>query len=403
MISNAGHRFVVLCAALASVMACQLTDTGGEVRQPSIGGIKDLVSLDLTADGDRVHALLAARTTAPDLSFISYAFSTDNGETWSTPVALTRSGDPAAIAGHGNDVQLAVHEQNLVAVWQAAGPVPGTGPMVVAFSRDRGTTWQRGANPAVGDLTNSQSYMDLTADDTGQFHLVWLDDRDENGNSQGLRYARSSDQGETWHPETTLDHSACTCCWNRVAAISGRGLVVLYRDQEPHDMRLNHSGDGGVSWQAMAPVGDFGWQFSGCPHCGGALAVSGRGDGALLHSIVWTGKPEAAGLYFLSSSNHGKSWSPPRAIGNTRSRRADIAARDDEIAAVFTDSAAQFGAVSFIRSEDAGRTWSSPKVLTRIADGSGQPRILATPDGFHAFWTEKSADGRDVLATAHLN
>jgi hypothetical protein len=180
-------------------------------------------------------------------------------------------------------------------------------------------------------------------------------------------------------------------------------VVVLYRDQEPHDMRLSHSGNAGQSWQPLAGVGHFNWQFSGCPHCGGALTVAVHGDWPTLHSLVWTGKPDVAGLYFLSSSDQGKSWSPPQAIGTSRSRRADIAASDDELAAVFADTSPQTSAISLIRSVNGGKTWSSPKLLTRLAAASGQPRILATPSGFQAFWTEKDAAGRDVLATAHLN
>ncbi|MGY6217435.1 sialidase family protein [Methylolobus aquaticus] len=405
MITNAAHRGIVLSGALVAAVACQMGDNEhlGEVRRPSIGGIDDIASMDVTADGDRLHALLSATMPQHTTAAVVYTSSNDHGATWSTPVPLGQRGDPAPIAGHGNEVQIAADGPNLVAVWQGAGAVPGTGPMIVAFSRDGGTSWSRGANPATGDLTNNQSYMDLTADDDGLFHLVWLDDRDENGNSQGLRYARSLDQGETWHAETTLDATACTCCWNRVAALPGDGIVVLYRDQEPHDMRLSRSEDGGTSWQPMSAVGDFGWHFSGCPHCGGALAIASQGDRATLHSIVWTGRTDAAGLYYLSSADLGHSWSSPRAIGTSRSRRADLAAASGELAAVFADVAAQAAAVSFIRSGDAGRTWSQPRLLTQTAETSGQPRVLATTDGFQAFWTEKDSAGRDILATAHLN
>jgi hypothetical protein len=392
--------------ALAIVVACQVSEEQGAAAtllHPLIGGVEDVRSLDVTTSAEQTHALLSGPAGADGKVSVVYTTSLDRGATWHPPVRLSRDDDPPVIAGHGNDVQLAAEGRHLVAVWQVQGNLPGTGPMVVSFSRDGGVTWLRGGNPATGDLSNNQSYMELTSDHAGHFHLVWLDDRNENGNAQGLRYARSSDQGETWQMEATLDESACTCCWNRIAAVPGQGVVVLYRDQDPHDMRLSRSENAGRSWQSMPAVGDFDWRFAGCPHCGGALTVSASSEQPTLHSLVWTGKPEVSGLYYLRSLNQGQTWSTPYPIGTDRSRRADIAAADQELAAVFADATAKASSISLIRSADGGRTWSEPKVLTNSAAADGQPRILRTVDGFQAFWTERDPAGRDVFATALLN
>ena len=405
MIGNAAHRWAVLCGAVATAIACQVADKASlhGVRRAAIGSIANIASLDLAIDGERLHALLAARLATQLKPSVMYAYSDDDGATWSTPLTLSLNDEPAPISAHGNEVQLAVQGLDLVAVWQATGDVPGAGPMVVAYSRDGGATWRRGANPASGDITNNQSFMDLTVDTAGQFHLVWLDDREEVGNSEGLRYARSVDRGETWLAETTLDASTCTCCWNKLTAIPGAGLAVLYRDHIPHDMRLARSDDGGGRWQTLSAVGDFGWEFAGCPHCGGALAVGAEDGHPLLHSIVWTGKADIAGWYFLRSSDGGASWSKPFPLGNPRSRRADLAASRRELAAIFADTAADRAALSLVRSDDAGRTWSDPVRLTDTADAARQPRVLATTRGFRAFWTEKDTHGRDLLNTLSLN
>ena len=117
--------------------------------------------------------------------------------------------------------------------FRRGGELPDTGPMSVVYSSDGGKTWGRGENPAVGDGMKNQSYLDLAADPAGNFHAVWLDDREENGNTQGLRYACSSDGGRHWSADITLDPAVCTCCWNRIAVLPEGNLAVLYRDENP--------------------------------------------------------------------------------------------------------------------------------------------------------------------------
>jgi hypothetical protein len=316
---------------------------------------------------------------------------------------LNQPGEAPVISKRGNDVQLAVNGRNIAAVWQQQGELPGSGPLAIAYSLDGGGHWMRGSNPAPGDLLKNQSYMDIAADRQGRLHLVWLDDREEHGNTQGLRYARSDDHGRHWRQDATIDGVVCTCCWTRLAVLPDQTVSVLYRDHSPHDMKLVQHAPGTGVWQRTGAVGAFDWQFTGCPHCGGGLAGSGQAKRQMLYGVVWTGKENAAGLYFLASQDRGQTWSEPMRLADGHSREADIAVSRADVAVVFRHDTPGGRAIEFRVSRDEGRTWSAARTLSAQDAEADHPRMVATRSGLRAFWTEARPDGGKVWAMKALD
>ncbi|WP_228720048.1 sialidase family protein [Methylococcus geothermalis] len=369
---------------------------------PVIDGLNEIQGLDVAVDGRSIHALLVGKPADGGRSRVVHVHSEDGGQTWTPPNVLNRPDDPPVIARRGNDARLAVKGKDIVAAWQTQGELPGTGPMSIVSSRDGGNTWTRGDNPATGDSLKNQAYLSLVADPQGEFHLVWLDDREETGDTQGLRYASSKDGGLHWGPEATLDPAVCTCCWSRLEVLPDGTLSVLYRDADPRDMKLVLRPGQTGGWRPAGPVGAFGWHFTGCPHCGGGLAGSKARNGrAMLHSVVWTGKEDSAGLFYLKSADAGRNWSAPRKVGDGHSRDGDIAALDrGTLAIAFTRDTPAGTSVQLTQSGDEGGHWTDPAPLTGEAAKAQHPRILATPFGFRVFWTETRPGGRKTWAMA---
>ena len=366
-------------------------------------GLTDVHGMDVYADESTVHAVLVGKQKESDQLRVAYLFSHDYGGTWTKPVIINRKQDGAVVARRGNDAQIAAAGRHIVVAFNHSVELPNAGPMLIAYSPNGGSSWQRGENPAIGDITNNQSYLDLLADKAGNFHLIWLDDREENGSTQGLRYARSTDGGLHWKGDVTLDPKTCTCCWNRLAVLPDQSIAVLYRGDEPHDMRLVRISTDGKSWRNLAPVGAFDWRFTGCPHCGGGIA-SAPGTRGPLHSVVWSGKENATGLFYLASDDLGGHWSAPLRIGDGRSRESDIAVlRDGLIGVVFVDPASDGGGLQFISSADHGKSWSLPKRINAGGSVADHPRIVATSAGFRVFWTEKAPTGGKVWAMYFVN
>ena len=312
---------------------------------------------------------------------IRYLSSDDGGEHWSSAVDVATNTQPLAV--RGNDVQIAVAGDNLVAVWQVKGELPSMGAMVSYYSHDAGKTWHQGTNPAV-DNNGDQAHIDVIADKQGIFHAVWLADPEENG-YQSLRYARSLDGGEHWQASQKLDDSTCSCCWNTLAVSPNGELNILYRDMKLRDMALMQSANNGETWQRTSTVGKFNWQFDGCPHIGGGLAIA---EDHTLYSTVWTGVEGKAGLYTLHSGDNGKTWTAPQSLGGLASH-SDIAVNNQQVIAIWDEREPDGANIFSAQSQNGGVSWSAPKRLSATGIMATHPRLVATQSGFLALWTEK--------------
>jgi Neuraminidase (sialidase) len=269
--------------------------------------------------------------------------------------------------------------------------------MAVALSSDGGKTWKPGGNPADDGQTGGHAFIDILADRQGVFHLVWLDTR---GPGKGLRYSRSTDGGATWSANVTLDPATCECCWNTLALGPGGQLAVLYRQRSPRDMALITSNDGGSTWGRPATVGEFNWAIDACPHVGGGLAY-------LSHSLcaaVWTAKDASThGAYVLNSPDGGRTWSQPEHLGDSGSWHADLASDGAaEVWAVWDAYLDGGQAVFAARSGDGGKNWSSPQRLSEVGASATHPRVVWTPAGFRAFWTQHQEGGDSIWTMRKL-
>jgi len=369
------------------------------IYSTSTFNLYEIASFDIYVEEQNIHLLVSGKANANDKkNVIDYAYSRDGGHHWHNKNSLI-SHLPEAMAKRGNDIQLAANGDYLVAMWQTRGEFPSMGPMVSAYSTDRGITWNQGTNPAQAN-DRAQAHIDLIADEQGKFHAVWLEDPQENG-YQSLRYAQSIDHGKHWSKPITLDDSTCSCCWNTLTLSPNNHVNVLYRDMTPRDMSLMQSIDAGLTWKKISTVGDFQWKFEGCPHIGGGLTSVGTDKNFQLHSVVWTGAEEKSGLYYLASKNGGQSWSPPRKLGDMATN-GDVAAyisKDTHhVSTIWNEIEDDGMSILLSQSIDEGVTWSAPKRLSEASNSPTQPKIIATQHGFLAIWTENNSSGKSVLA-----
>lgn len=397
-------RFLAAAIGLG-LLACQRESTPPTPLQehrldlmPPPAVLKPLVSFDFYADASRLHLLVALQDKTEQKASLLYLRSENGGEVWQAPRELTGVTLPTLESKIGNDLQLAARDQQLLAVWQVSGEIPGMGPLVGAASSDGGEHWQASAQPLPAEI--DQSHADLAADSQGRFHLVWLDDREENG-YQALRYANTDDNGQHWQSASTLDDSTCSCCWNRLYIDQQDRLHVLYRDGNPRDMALISSKDRGQSWQKAAAMSDFNWAFDGCPHNGGG--VSGVAD--TLAVTQWTGADPRTGLYFVYSADAGKNWTAPLALNSPDGKafHSDVVALDQQrIVAIWDARGAEGSTVLFAESFDQGQHWQAPRKLSTEGVSASFPRLVRTPQGALAAWIEQAPGGSKQLKASLL-
>ncbi len=348
---------------------------------PSLG-LEEVTSFDVAINNGLIHLLVAGKTSGKNSPVVvRYLSSEDGGDNWIAAVDVSNKTKP--IATRGNDVQIAAAKNNLVAIWQSTGDLENSGPMMNRYSHDGGKTWFTGKNPAQ-DNSGDQSHIDVISDKNGVFHAIWLADPEENG-FQSLRYARSINAGVNWQASLKLDESTCSCCWNTLAISPAGELNVLYRDMKPRDMALMQSSDQGSTWRQASIVGDFKWQFDGCPHIGGGIAIH---DNNTIYSSVWTGIEGKAGLYFLRSTDNGKTWSNPQPLGGLASH-SDIAVNNQNVAAIWDEREPDGSSIFFKHSNIGTISWSTPVRLSPVGAMASHPRIVSNLDGYLVLWTEK--------------
>ncbi len=373
---------------------------GKQRAKEPLGEVPGVRSLEVCADGPRIHLLLGELHSPESPPILTHRLSTDGGASWSDPVHVNRDTPKPHGLHRGTDARIAAHGNHLVAAWTSAGDDAwGSGPLSVVTSPDCGKTWVPSPNPADDGRTDGHNFLALGADSSGRFHLAWLDKRD---GDRGLRYALSRDGGVRWEPNQTAAPKTCECCWNSLAPLRDGGVAILFRARNPRDMQVVVSKEQGQAWDTPVPVGDFKWDFPACPHVGGALVSRSTGTGEELHAAVWTGAPGASGLYHLRSSDSGRSWSPPHKMNVPLAWHPALAVdARGRIAAVWDTMAATAPETWATLSEDGGLHWSNPIRLSAPDIPAAHPRIVPAGSGFRVFWTEErplqTAEWRSLL------
>lgn len=380
-------------AAVTGMMMAGMTVDAAETPKKKMGAHAHVAgdgvtSIDVFAERGRT----VRQKGADKPPILEYQRSEDGGGQWSEPQPIASDDLPPPVGAHrGMDVQLAAAGKHVVAAWTiySADTRFGRGKIATAVSADGGKTWRAGPNPADDGSDGDHAFLDLAADQRGAFHAVWLDSR---SGKKGLIYTNSSDGGATWSRNVILDHQSCECCWNTVTTV-GDKVLVLYRDQNPRDMAMISSADGGKTWATPTAVGAFQWDFDGCPHVGGGLAATTAGS---VFATVWTGKTDVVGAYLLSSPDGGKSWNAPLRLGDANSIRSDVAAEEQQVVAVWDTMTEGKGAVFAAASSDGGKTWSPPAQISAASASATHPRVVRSGSGFCAFWTESSEGKPDA-------
>lgn len=366
--------------------------------------LNSIDTLDVYSDNGTLHVLLSGSEQNTDSTSVQYFNSSDEGHTWSTPVIVNPPKQIVKPSKRGNDFQIAAKNNKVMAIWRKQGAEPWVGIISSSYSTDNGKTWKTIPSPVNQEFSSiDQGYFGLAADLNGHFHLTWLDDRNEAGDTQVLRYAKFTNNDVTtgWNHHYALENTACTCCWSSVATDLNGGVHILFRDDEPRDMMLTSSLNSGQDWQAAQTVWPFNWSFIGCPHQGGSVITTQADSNVIKHSVIWNGHKKSQGVYYKSSNENTK----PVLLSDHSGRSADIAHMENPqyIASVYTISEAGQKTVVSRISEDGGINWGKELRLSKENAEPSHPKVVATKHGFRYFWTEWQNDGTAIAIMAKID
>jgi hypothetical protein len=330
---------------------------------------------------------------------ISVASSKDRGQSFSTPVLVTKErlnldwgpdARPKIVVDRNGGIALA---------FSIFRDKAFNGQVLYTRSADGGRSFAE-LRPITAS-NESQRFEALALDADGSVFAAWLDKRNRVPAQQsgqkyegaGLFFASSNDGGATYSESRMVKDNTCECCRLGMAFAGPGRPVVVFRNIF----------DGGVRDHAittftdpMTPgevhrVSQDDWQISACPHHGPSLSISTGGT----YNVTWyTSGKARKGLFYARSEDGGRTFSNPLPIGRAdRSpSRPYVIAGPHGTAIVWKEFDGEKTTVNLMTSHDDGITWSDATTVAETADTSDHPLLVSDGQRVFLSWMTK-ADG----------
>jgi hypothetical protein len=231
---------------------------------------------------------------------IYFAYSTDNGNTFSKPVVVAKPG-VISLGNHRGPRIAYTGDGILISAISGKEGKGKDGDLLVWRSTDNGKNWSK---PVVVNDVPAAAREGLHAMAVGQHNLVyaaWLDLR-----SKGMKLygSLSKDGGVHWEANRLIyespDGSICNCCHPSISFGPGEEIHVMWRNAlgGSRDMFEAVSHDQGRTFAAKK-MGTGTWPLNACPMDGGGMVVDREG-----HTLsVWR---RAEGIYELEDGKAEK-------------------------------------------------------------------------------------------------
>jgi hypothetical protein len=340
--------------------------------------------------GDTAHAL---------------RFATLDGDRWSTPRTITQRADlfvnwadfPSVVALDGR--RLAAH-------WlQKSGSAKYAYDVRIAQSSDNGETWSTPVVPHRDGTPTEHGFVSLFPfkDSLG---AIWLDGRNFSGAPDGKKAdmmlvmtSIGADGGAG--AERVLDERVCDCCQTSLALTSA-GPVLAYRDRlaaEIRDISILRWFES--AWTEGKAVYPDGWKIDFCPVNGPSIAASGQRV-----AVAWfTSVHDSARVYLALSDDGAATFRRPiRVDDGSPVGRVAVQLTDKGVVVSWMEFTSGQQADVRMRYIGADDVAGPSTVVARSSAGraSGFPRMVAAGDRLVFAWTEAGTSPRVRTARFQL-
>jgi hypothetical protein len=330
---------------------------------------------------------------------ISVASSKDRGQSFSTPVLVTKErlnldwgpdARPKIVVDRNGGIALA---------FSIFRDKAFNGQVLYTRSADGGRSFAE-LRP-ITSSNESQRFEALALDADGSVFAAWLDKRNRVPAQQsgqkyegaGLFFASSNDGGATYSESRMVKDNTCECCRLGMAFAGPGRPVVVFRnifDGAVRDHAITTFTDP-VTPGEVHRVSQDDWQISACPHHGPSLSISTGGT----YNVTWyTSGKARKGLFYARSEDGGRTFSNPLPIGRAdRSpSRPYVIAGPHGTAIVWKEFDGEKTTVNLMTSHDDGITWSDATTVAETADTSDHPLLVSDGQRVFLSWMTK-ADG----------
>ena len=241
--------------------------------------------------------------TTGNVRRVNFIRSTDQGETFTDPLTLSRQSDGAF------EPEIAVDPDDAINVaWEDAA----AGVSVIMFSRsvDGGQTFSDPVQISTG--TGSATQAAIVSDSTGRLHFTWVQ---EVGSEIQAFYARSTDHGQTFSAPLNVTGKAGASISKPLLALFADTVYLAYQNEARNDLQiyLQKSDDAGLTFQSAVKISDAN------NNCGRAHSAAMVVDSQGVLHIVWCDTSRIVGcndegVLFYSNSKDGRRFATQQMI-----------------------------------------------------------------------------------------
>ncbi|MBI4446806.1 MAG: exo-alpha-sialidase [Acidobacteria bacterium] len=243
-----------------------------------------------------------------------------------------------------------------------------------------------------GDVINlsDQPLLDrgpaLWISPSGSVHYAWLSHNEESG-EVSVQYRRSNNRGKSWSSPKTFKAGISVARYPKLAGDSKGNLFIYITNGEfasEERILLFRSEDDGLNWANIdvnLKTGKSG--TSEDPQM--ALDTGGA-------YLIWLdSRAGARSVVFSRSEDHGKTWSTPRPLNDDTSRvqRApQLAVIENTIFAFWTEDLGTKSVIFFDYSKDGGQGWNLDQPLYEDQVTSVTPLARQFDDTLWLVWSD---------------
>ncbi len=329
------------------ILFARSTDNGKTFSTPiALSSITEsFTDLGIAGYGSNVYAVWDDDTHTPGVPDIYFAKSNNNGSSFGNPINISNN------AGTSLVPQIVVSAVgNIYITWQDDTPNPGSeSDVFFSSSTNGGTSF---SNPViVGTSGGSAQTPKIVTSGKSSVYLVW---NDFSGNSD-VFFAKSNNNGSLFGSPVNISNNPSTSTLPQLAVSLGGTIYVSWVDYAVGngDIFVSKSTDGGQTFQSAIDI-------SNNPIMATNPRVSVSDNNHIY--TVWEGDPGSGAndIYFSYSSNNGTTFSNPVDISNNPGYST-------------LPVLASFGNSSFVAWQDS--TSGNPQIFFRTIQETGPASI----------------------------
>ena len=338
----------------------------------------------------------------PDGGGFAVKMAIGNRENWGVARTITRS-DKLFVNWADFPSVAEFSDGTFAAHWlQESGDSAYAYDVNIALSHDEGATWSKPIVPHNDGTQSQHGFATLLPVGDSELVSVWLDARayktdlisdqpSDLPDAMQLRATTLTSDGAL-SEDVLLDAQTCTCCQTSAVVTANGSVLVAYRDRtdaEVRDISIVRRQDG--LWSKPKLVHQDGWEISGCPVNGPAIAALGQ-----TAVVAWfTAADDIPAVKVAFSQDDGVTFDTAVRVDlGEAAGRVDAVMLSEQTALVTWVEWKEEGEVIFACSISVASTCNDPQVIS-VNTGAGSvnfPQMVRASDGLYFAWTSPSND-----------